>query len=200
VATLTRKNIGGIGGLAELARSMGGPRTLKIGFLKGATYPDGTSVPMVAAVQEFGGRIEREPSDPDEGGGQTIYRQVNAAGTEFLRGGRFVPRARSNFASTHYVGAYVINIPARPFFRNMIAEQSPKWGKMAGAMLRSNGGDVDATLDLLGQEIQGRLKESINTLMTPPLAASTIARKGHSKPLIDTAVMLNSISFEVLQE
>lgn len=27
---------------------------VRIGFLEGATYPDGTSVPLVAAVQEFG--------------------------------------------------------------------------------------------------------------------------------------------------
>lgn len=29
---------------------------LKVGFLEGATYPDGTSVAYIAAVQEFGGR------------------------------------------------------------------------------------------------------------------------------------------------
>ena len=28
--------------------------TLRVGFLEGATYPDGTSVAMVAAIQNFG--------------------------------------------------------------------------------------------------------------------------------------------------
>lgn len=40
--------------LAEIARKMGKGGTLRVGFLEGATYPDGTSVPYVAAIQEFG--------------------------------------------------------------------------------------------------------------------------------------------------
>lgn len=39
--------------LREIAkRTTGG--TVRVGFLEGSTYPDGTSVPMVAAIQEFG--------------------------------------------------------------------------------------------------------------------------------------------------
>ncbi|HEY1441411.1 MAG TPA: hypothetical protein VGF65_11345 [Mycobacterium sp.] len=122
---------------------------VKVGFLGGATYPDGTSVAMVAAVNEFGA--------PSRGQ------------------------------------------PPRPFFRNMIADQSPTWGAKAAAILKTNGGDVKATLDVLGQEIQGRLIQSINTLTEPPLAASTIARKGFDKPLIDTSLMVKSVSYEVTE-
>jgi hypothetical protein len=82
--------------------------------------------------------------------------------------------------------------------RNMIAEQSPKWPKMLATILRGNGGDMAATLDVMGQEIQGRIKESISTLTEPPLAESTIRRKhGNAKPLIDTALMLNTVSYVV---
>ena len=193
MATLLRSNPGA---LRELARKVAGTRTLKVGFLEGGRYPDGTSVPMVAAANEFGSHIEREPSDPDEGGGQTIYRKVNKEG-EFLYGGRFVKRRKSNFATTHYVGAYVINIPPRPFFRNMIAAQSSKWGKLAAHLLQRNGMDVDAMLDDMGREIQERLKESINALLEPPLAPSTIAKKGFDKPLIETALMVNSVNYIV---
>lgn len=195
MATVTWSNPGA---LNNLARSVG-TRTLKVGFLKG-TYPDGTPIASVAAWNEFGSRIEREPSDPDEGKGQTIYRKVNKEGTEFLKEGRFVKKEQSNFASTHYVGAYVITIPPRPFFRNMIAEQSHKWGKMAATLLKRHNFDVDATLDALGQEIQGRLKESINTLVDPPLALSTIKAKGHDKPLVESGLMVNSASYEVIEE
>lgn len=87
--------------------------------------------------------------------------------------------------------------PPRPFFRNMIASQAPKWPGMAARLMEGNNMDVAATLDLMGQEIAGRLAESINTLTEPPLAPSTIARKGFSKPLIDTATMLRAISYEV---
>ncbi|HWE98828.1 MAG TPA: hypothetical protein VG248_03440 [Caulobacteraceae bacterium] len=42
--------------LKDLAAKVRNPGTLEVGFLEGATYPDGTSVAMVAAVQEFGSR------------------------------------------------------------------------------------------------------------------------------------------------
>lgn len=40
--------------LREIAAKVSKAATLKVGFLEGSTYPDGTSVPMVAAIQEFG--------------------------------------------------------------------------------------------------------------------------------------------------
>lgn len=40
------------------------PATLRVGFLEGATYPDGTSVPMVAAIQEFGAPARGIPPRP----------------------------------------------------------------------------------------------------------------------------------------
>lgn len=97
-------------------------------------------------------------------------------------------------------GVPVHNQPPRPFFRIMIAEQSNKWPKMAAVLLKQNDGDIDLTLDILGQEIQGRIKESINKLMTPKLADITIARKGFSKPLIETALMVNSVGYVVVKE
>lgn len=37
---------------------------LKVGFLEGATYPDGTPVPMVAAINEFGNPANNQPPRP----------------------------------------------------------------------------------------------------------------------------------------
>jgi hypothetical protein len=54
-------------------------------------------------------------------------------------------------------------------------------------------------LDTLGQEIAGRVRESINTLMEPPLAQSTIDRKGFDKPLIETSLMVKSVEHEVVE-
>lgn len=48
--------------LAELARQVSHPATLRVGFFSGATYPDGKSVAMVAALNEFG--TARIPSRP----------------------------------------------------------------------------------------------------------------------------------------
>lgn len=48
--------------LKDLAGRVATPATLRVGFLEGATYPDGTSVAMVAAVQNFGnGKIPPRP-------------------------------------------------------------------------------------------------------------------------------------------
>jgi hypothetical protein len=92
------------------------------------------------------------------------------------------------------------NQPPRPFFRRMIVEQSGKWPKMAAMLLKANGCDIDATLDILGQEIQGRVQESIRALTEPPLSPVTIAKKGHDKPLIETALMVNSVNYQVVEE
>lgn len=39
-------------------------KQVKVGFLAGATYPDGTSVPMVAASNEFGNPASGSPARP----------------------------------------------------------------------------------------------------------------------------------------
>lgn len=121
--------------------------SVKVGFLKGATYPDGTSVPLVAAVNEFGA--------PSRGQ------------------------------------------PPRPFFRRMIADKGREWPDAVVRLLKANEYDVDRTLEMAGSAIAGQLRASITTLTDPPLAPSTIARKGSTKPLIDTGHMLNSVDHEV---
>lgn len=40
--------------LADIARKLGARRAVRAGFLENATYPDGTSVAQVAAMQNFG--------------------------------------------------------------------------------------------------------------------------------------------------
>lgn len=135
--------------LNELARNVERAARVRVGFLGGATYPDGTSVALVAAVNEFG---------------QT----------------RIHP-----------------NQPPRPFFRRMIQEKSPEWPKAVGALLVEHNYDAHVTLDLTGTAIEGQLQQSITDFTSPPLAPITIARKGFSKPLIDTGQMLNSVKHEV---
>lgn len=131
--------------LRDLASRLDKPATLRVGFLEGATYPDGTSVPMVAAFNEFG----------------------------------------------------TAKAPPRPFFRNMVAEKSGDWPKAIAALLEANNMDAARALALTGEAIKGQLQQSIRDLDSPPLAQSTIDRKGFDKPLIDTGVMINSVDFEV---
>jgi hypothetical protein len=133
--------------LQAMAGAVTSAESVKVGFLAGATYPDGKPVAMIAAIQEFG-----------------------------------APRA---------------GIPPRPFFRNMIAAKSPEWGPATGALLIANDYDALKTLQQVGEAVAGQLRQSIVDLVDPPLAPSTIKRKGHSKPLIDTGHMLNSVDYEV---
>ena len=132
--------------LAEISAMASSPATLRVGFLEGGgAYPDGTSVAMIAVVNEYG-----------------------------------------KFAQ-----------PPRPYFRNMIAAKSPEWPAAIAGLLSANGCNPVAALSLAGEAIKGQLQESISTLTSPPLAASTIARKGFDKPLIERGIMLHSVAYEV---
>lgn len=133
--------------LARIVKSTEGKPRVSVGFLSAATYPDGTSVAEVAAINEFGA--------PSRGQ------------------------------------------PPRPFFRLMVAEKRESWPAAVAANWKATGGDVEKTLDRMGQGIKGQLQDSIQSLRDPPLAPSTIKRKGHDKPLIDTGHMLNSVDYRV---
>jgi len=50
--------------LADLAKKVSNASTLNVGFPEGATYPDGTSVAMVAAINEFGAPSRGIPPRP----------------------------------------------------------------------------------------------------------------------------------------
>lgn len=147
--------------LVQMARMLTNARTVQVGFLAGATYPDGTPVAMVAAIQNYG-----------------------------------APKA---------------NIPPRPFFSNMIRAKKGEWAPAAADLLKSNGYDALRTLQLMGEGIAGQLRESIIETNSPPLAASTLAKRGvpgmvydpknpktfRAKPLVDTGHMLGSVDYEV---
>lgn len=87
--------------------------------------------------------------------------------------------------------------PPRPFFRKMIAKESPGWAGKVAKLGKATNYDGAKVLALMGEDIKGALQQSINDFETPALAESTVAAKGFAKPLIDTSHMLNSISYEV---
>jgi hypothetical protein len=133
--------------LLDIANKVGDERSLKVGFMEQADYPDGTKVAMIAAIQNFG---------------------APAAG-----------------------------IPPRPFFTNMVKEKSPNWGKSLGNLLERNNYDGIKSLELMGEGIKGQLQRSINETNDPPLSPVTVAKKGFSKPLIDTATMIRAVDYMI---
>ena len=130
--------------LEEIAKRMGGGE-VAVGFMEGATYPDGTPVAAVAFWNEYGGP-GRQP---------------------------------------------------RPFFRQMIAAESPTWPDKMAKLAKATDYDGEKVLALMGEDIKGALQQSINEFQSPPLAPSTIEAKGFAKPLIDTSHLLNSVTYEV---
>ena len=175
--------------LEDIAKSMGGGE-VSVGFMAGSTYPDGTPTAAVAFWNEFGGTFTIPAHDV------TIYRSINASG-DFNQQGRFVKKSKSNFATTHHVAAHQVTRPPRSFFRTMIYENSADWPKQMAALTKKENYNGKKVLGTMGQLIKGQLEKSINDLMTPPLAKSTIRNKGFSKPLIETSHMINSIDFKV---
>lgn len=133
--------------LAEMAARLAKPATLRVGFLENARYPNGTSVALVAAVQNYG-----------------------------------APRA---------------NIPPRPFFSNMVRSKSSGWPKAIALNLKAQNYDATKALVNVGEGIAGQLRQSIKDTNRPALRPATIARKGFSKPLVDTGVMLGSVDYEI---
>ena len=173
-----------------IERTRGAP-AVKVGFLSDATYPDGTSVAYIAATQEFGATIQRKAGEV------LIYRKISKSG-KFLRGGKFVKKAQPNFETKHSHEAYTITIPPRPFFRSMIADKGPTWPAAIAKQLKAHDYDAAATLDVVGTGIGGQLVASIKKLTSPPLAASTVRKKGFAKPLIDTGDMWRAVNHEVV--
>jgi hypothetical protein len=133
--------------LDQIANKLEKGGTLRAGFLEGSTEADGTSVPLIAALNEFG-----------------------------------VPSKGQ---------------PPRPFFRRAIRAHADSWPAGIAFQLKATNYDVDKTLRLTGEVIKGQIKQSILDLKSPPLAQSTIDRKGFDKPLIETATMLNSVDYEI---
>lgn len=50
--------------LDKILVRISGAQSVRVGFLEGTTYPDGTSVAMVAAVNEFGNPGHNQPPRP----------------------------------------------------------------------------------------------------------------------------------------
>ena len=114
--------------LKAIARKVEKPAKLRVGFLEDATYPNGTNVAMIAAIQNF--------------------------------------------------GAPARGIPPRPFFSNMVKDQSPGWPKSLEANLKSTGYDATASMEMMGQGIASQLQDAIINTNEPPLSQITVMLRG----------------------
>ena len=90
-------------------------------------------------------------------------------------------------------------IPARPFFRNTIAEKQDEWADNAASILQHTDGDVGMALALIGDDVKGDIVKTIRNFREPENAPSTVKKKGFNKPLIDTGDLWRAIQSEVVE-
>ena len=90
--------------------------------------------------------------------------------------------------------------PARPFMRQTLTDQRDKISKFVQNRAKNvvNGSmDAQTALNGIGSYAKGRMQAEIRDGDFEPNAPSTVARKGSSKPLIDTGRMRQSIVYEI---
>ena len=97
-------------------------------------------------------------------------------------------------------------IPARPFMRPTIAEQSAEWSRLFGRAAKAiTDGKISAAnaYEQLGALAAGDVRKTIAGITSPPLKPATIAARRRryaqpdgklDKPLVDTGIMIGSVT------
>lgn len=168
--------------LFNVAQRLGTGGVVRVGFLEGAMYPfQDKATRFRAGVARLNAVGPRKPGTRAFIGPrkQTLATPLPVATVAYW----------NNFGTSR--------APARPFFSNMIAEDSPTWGRRLAAVARATNYDTRLTLARMGEGIQGRL---IRRIVEWPAdnAPLTVAIKGFNKGLIDQGIMQRSTGYEVV--
>lgn len=103
-------------------------------------------------------------------------------------------------AAVQNLGSVSRRIPPRPTIGPAIeGSRQMQRDAIAVSVRRAVSGrqTVEQGMEQLGAAVVGEIQKAISELSTPPLAAGTIRRKGNSKPLVDTGMMLQSVTYVV---
>lgn len=110
------------------------------------------------------------------------------------------PLTNAELALIHEFG---IGVPERSFIRAAFDKNHPKYDENMVKLVRAiyDGKiTIERAVGLLGMQIASDIRNYIrDSGELLPNAPSTIARKGSSKPLIDSAQLVNSISSAVVK-
>lgn len=131
-------------------------------------------------------------------GGMVLRVGILGAGASTLEAGSSMTLAE--IGMLHEFGAPGANIPERSWFRSAIAAHRADIAALhIGTFKKILAGTLEplAGLELIGLQIVAWIKAGIIAGIAPALAASTIAAKGSSKPLIDHGQLINSITYQV---
>lgn len=105
-------------------------------------------------------------------------------------------------AAIHEFGAPKAGIPERSFLRSTMSKQEPALNKLIGRLAHEiveKGMEVHQALELLGTWGAAAVKKAITTGpgIPPELKPETVARKGSTRPLVNTGRLLDAITYEV---
>lgn len=91
-------------------------------------------------------------------------------------------------------------IPPRPFMRPTIEAQRQSWtNTLQRGAARVLNGDMEAeqVLGQFGMLAAGNVRETIQSITEPKLSPKTVKRKGFEKPLVDSGLMLQTLTSKV---
>ena len=169
-----------------------GVKVVKVGITGAgaeAVHPDtGITNAQLGAVHEYGATIQHP--------GGTLFTADEKTGRNV-----FIAHddKRPALGAT---GAHVITIPARSFMRSTMDANhmyAADIDKAVGAVLDGKLHE-DRALGLIGMKAASDMQRTIEKGIPVPLAASTIKRKGSSKPLVDHGDLKNSITHAVVDK
>lgn len=109
----------------------------------------------------------------------------------------------AQIAAVHEFGSRDGSIPERSFIRSTLAEERPKYVALFRTLLTQflrGRGTIERLLGIVGATAATDVKKKVTagSGVGPANAASTIARKGSDRPLIDTARMLGAMTWDVI--
>lgn len=114
-------------------------------------------------------------------------------------------------AVTQERGSVRKNIPARPFMSTTVDKHRAEWNEQVrrGANAIAEGRFTGAqVMDAIGALAAGDIRKTISEIQQPPLKEATVAARKRrykdkktvgslTKPLVDTAVMVNAVTYAV---
>jgi len=168
--------------LKELSEKLTKAATVRIGFLEGSTEPDGTSTPMVAAIQEFGAVSgkKRQVIPP-----RPYFRTMIAEKSPQWGNQLGEVLKHNDFDAAKSLALMGLGIGGQ-LQDSIIATMAPPLSPIT-LMLRKMRSE-NQTLKMGGKTVAEAARR---------VAAGESAGDVSTKPLVDSGSMLNSVSYQV---
>ena len=90
-------------------------------------------------------------------------------------------------------------IPQRPFMRTAVSRHGKSWGAKSAKAVQSvmKGMPISQVTELVGMQMKSDISSTLTNGPWTPNSVVTVAKKGSSRPLIDTGELRASITYKV---